>query len=145
MIRSLQSAEIVHFTGHAQNRDGSASLLFGDDASRNLSSQFFAGAHLHTCRLAVFAACSTLSVETQSGSMRSGLPEALLQAGVPTIVGTLWDVDSESTKHLMLDSYDQLLKGNSPEIALQIAEAQLGATAGSVHPFYWSGFTVMEL
>lgn len=144
IVRSLQSAEIVHFTGHAQNRDGSASLLLGDDASGNLSSQSFAGVRLRTCRLAVLAACSTLSVETESGSIKSGLPEALLQAGVPTIVGTVWDVDSEATKRLMLDFYDQLLKGNSPEIALQRVEAQLSATADFAHPFYWSGFTVME-
>jgi tetratricopeptide (TPR) repeat protein len=144
MMRSLQSADIVHFTGHAQNRDGAASLLLGDDASLNLSSQSFAGVHLRTCRLAVLAACSTLSVETQSGSIKSGLPEALLQAGVPTIVGTLWDVDSEATKRLMLNFYGQLLKGNSPEIALQRAQAQIGATADLAHPFYWSGFTVME-
>jgi tetratricopeptide (TPR) repeat protein len=144
MIRSLRSAEIIHFTGHAQSRDGSASLLLGDDASRNLSSQSFAGVHLRTCRLAVLAACSTLSVETQAGSMRSGLPEALFQAGVPTVVGTLWDVDSEATRKLMLAFYDQLLKGNPPEIALQRAQAQLGATADFAHPFYWSCFTVME-
>jgi tetratricopeptide (TPR) repeat protein len=144
VIRSLQSAEIVHFTGHAQNRHGSASLLLGDDASRDLSSQSFAGVHLRKCRLAVLAACSTLTIETGSGSIKSGLPEALLQAGVPTIVGTLWDVDSEATKRLMLYFYDQLLKGNSPEVALERSQAQIGTTVGFAHPFYWSGFTVME-
>ena len=59
------------------------------------------------------------------------------------VIGSLWNVDSDATKELMLDFYGQLLKGNPPEVALEKAQGQFGAIRRWEHPYYWSGFAVM--
>jgi CHAT domain-containing protein len=44
----------------------------------------------------------------------------------------------------MLAFYDELLKGNPPSIALSNAETKLRGIPNFQHPYFWSGFAIMQ-
>ena len=85
-------------------------------------------------RLVVMSACETGLVEPGDLADESmGLPAGFLQAGVPSVVSSLWAVDDISTALLMIRFYHFLLKGDadrdlgpmSPAQALREAQCWL--------------------
>jgi hypothetical protein len=58
---------------------------------------------------------------------------------------SLWPVDDEATGHLMSRFYLHLRRKNPVAAALRMAKADLMASAGFSHPYYWSGFIVSGL
>jgi CHAT domain-containing protein len=67
---------------------------------------------------------------------------ALLLAGVPSIVGSRWDVDAYQTGRLMDAFYTALTSGESISLSMQAAESKLRNQPGTQHPYYWAAFTV---
>ncbi|CAM6129464.1 unnamed protein product [Calypogeia fissa] len=78
-------------------------------------------------RLVVLSAC-----QTASGVILgvAGLGRALLQAGVPSTVLSLWPVSDTSTRELMKDFYRLLVEGWSVAHALQSAMTSMIAAPG---------------
>lgn len=55
-----------------------------------------------------------------------GLPAGLIQAGVPTVIGTLWSVDDASTALLITRTYELMIQnGQPPAQALRQAQQWL--------------------
>ena len=74
-----------------------------------------------------------------------GMIGALDQAGVKTILGSLWKVDDEATVELMKAFYDQLWAHQlGPAEALRSAQLKLigESSAKFRHPKYWAAFIV---
>ena len=69
-----------------------------------------------------------------------GLNRALLFAGTPTVVGSLWRVDDESTAFLMERFHIHLREGTGKAEALR--QAQIDARNRYPHPYYWAGFVL---
>ncbi|WP_448526377.1 CHAT domain-containing protein, partial [Parathermosynechococcus lividus] len=53
---------------------------------------------------------------------------------------TLWRVDDEATKDLMVAYYQRLHKGEQRGEALRQAQLEMLKTPSREHPRYWSGF-----
>jgi CHAT domain-containing protein len=78
-----------------------------------------------------------------SGDGVYGLRRAFVIAGAESQVMTLWRVDDEQSKNLMVEYYDRILtQGANRSTALtQIQRDMLkNAEASYRHPYYWAGF-----
>ena len=66
------------------------------------------------------------------------LARVFLSRGVPHVIASRWNVDSNSTVLLMEEFYERLLAGSTVPQALAFAEAALRQRAP--HPYYWAAF-----
>jgi CHAT domain-containing protein len=69
----------------------------------------------------------------------------MLEAGVPDVVASRWNVDSEATRQLMNFFYRQLLAGHDVSSSLRAAQKELAAKPGMAHPYYWAAFGVQGI
>jgi CHAT domain-containing protein len=90
--------------------------------------------------LVVLSACETGMGEVEAGQGVYGLRRALVLAGVPSQVISLWKVDDEATRDLMIAFYDGLRRNESPSAALRKAKLSLLSRPQTAHPFYWAAF-----
>lgn len=70
--------------------------------------------------------------------VRSGF--APLPGTADNLLATLWSVEDQSTRDLMVEFYRQFLDGCPPPEALR--KAQLKIMKTNPHPFYWSSFII---
>ena len=120
-----------------------------------------AGLDLWGTQLVVLSACETGLGEVRNGVGVYGLRRALVLAGSETQVMSLWSVNDESTRDLMVGFYKRLQAGEGRAEALRNVQlAMLGgslvASSGGVrgpkavggpssapgfsHPYYWAPF-----
>ena len=71
-----------------------------------------------------------------------GIAQGFLQAGVKTVIVTLWRVNIESTNLLMLD-FTKELKNNNRIEALKIAQNNIMNNPKFQHPYYNAGFILL--
>lgn len=125
-----------------------------------------AGLDLWGTQLVVLSACETAVGRVHTGEGVYGLRRALALAGARTQVMSLWKVDDEATRDLMVDLYRRLGKGQGRAEALRQAQRAMLASAGKggkadrgaqalgddgqagppdlgrAHPYYWAAFLV---
>jgi CHAT domain-containing protein len=73
----------------------------------------------------------------------SGLAQAFLAAGVPTVIASLWDVDDDSTSELMREFHHQYrVKHQNYSESLRQAQCSMihSADPRRRHPYYWATF-----
>lgn len=101
--------------------------------------------------LIVLSACETgLGDITSEGVY--GLQRAFKKAGVQTIVMSLWKVDDEATKMLMVEFYKNLLNGKTKRESLMKAQQAVRNFRGFIgeemrdfsNPKYWAGFIMLD-
>ncbi len=92
--------------------------------------------------LVVLSACRSAVGERSRGDEVVGLTRALLDAGSPGVISTLWDIDDEAAAVLMEELYRRLVAGASAAEALR--EAQLALLRGSLYrdPRFWAAFSL---
>ncbi len=98
--------------------------------------------------LVVLSACETGLGKIRSGEGVVGLTRSFMYAGTPSIVVSLWSVDSSSTARLMEIFYRKLLSGMNKAEALRQAKLELmkesdklyGESVSYRHPFFWAPF-----
>ncbi len=134
--RELAPSQIFHFIGHGKS---GVSLLISETES--LQAQDFSPQLLKHSELAVLAACSSGAKGEDAPWQTSKLVQAFLSAGVPNIVASSWNVDSQSTATLMQNFYHHLEAGETPDLAL--LHAQELVLSLHPHPYYWAGFSVV--
>lgn len=88
--------------------------------------------------LVVLSACNTGRGTLQSGEGLIGLTRALMTAGTPAVVASLWPVDDALTAQFMQAFYQRLQKRETTVQALQQAKVALMRH----HPFYWAPFVL---
>lgn len=98
------------------------------------------GIKLSRTRLVVLSACQSGLGQFYRGEGIVSLVRPLLAAGVPTVVASLWPVDSKATSDLMIEFHKQrkLIGGMQAAEALRRAQLELARTYE--HPFYWAPF-----
>jgi CHAT domain-containing protein/tetratricopeptide (TPR) repeat protein len=146
--RDLPEAIIFHFAGHALFGPERSGLLLssgknnenGSGQSELLDVSALEHQSLGRCQLVVLSACSTGRVNVERDGDPDNLVRSFLGAGVPHIIASRWDVDSEATTKLMESFYDALFSGFSVAHALQHARNELGSRAETAHPYYWAAF-----
>lgn len=102
--------------------------------------------NLKRLRLAVLSACQTGVERFYKGEGMIGMSRAFIASGVPTVVASLWPVESDATAELMISFHEHRKRGNNATVEA-LRRAQLGMVAGDVqryrHPYYWAPFVVI--
>ena len=100
--------------------------------------------------LAVLSACETARGRFGAGEGMIGLTWALFVAGVPTTVVSQWQVESASTRDLMVHFHRALQAPSTAGSAtptkaeaLRQAALKLMRSKETSHPFYWAGFVLV--
>lgn len=148
VLHQLTRAGLFHFAGHARfqpdapersylvvapERDGSPGLLRASDIR---------ALRLDHLSLVVLSACSTGSrADTRVGGL-GGLAQAFLSAGAGGVVGTLWEVDDDAARKLVLGFHRSLLEGLDPAHALRNAQLLFIHSAAPLSraPSTWAAF-----
>jgi CHAT domain-containing protein len=90
------SAEIIHFVGHSEPRNGGdivlvASRLAG--AAGRLTVRDVAAMRFRRTRVVVLAACRTGRGQERGGEGTISIARGFIAAGVPSVVSTLWPIE----------------------------------------------------
>ena len=93
--------------------------------------------------LVVLSACDSKKGKLSRGDEIVSLNRALLFAGTPTVIASLWNVDDAATGLLMRQFYTYLQQGVNSAEALQKAQNWLRQTHPEyAHPYFWSAFAL---
>ncbi len=100
--------------------------------------------------LAVLSACETGRDRVVRGEGIVGLTRAFMFAGAPRVLCSLWKVDDEATRALMLAFYDAWApkdgsKGLPAAAALRKAQAHVRSKPKWEHPYYWAAWVLWGL
>jgi CHAT domain-containing protein len=104
-----------------------------------------AGMKLHA-RLITLSACETglgtgYFKETPGGDEFVGLTRAFLSAGGQNVLASLWAVNDQSSRDLMVRFYRHLMASSGAE-ALATAQRELRRDVRYSHPYYWAAFVM---
>jgi CHAT domain-containing protein len=135
VLDALAAHQVLHFACHAWADDENpleSALLLANDERLRLSD--IIRLTLRNARLSFLSACETAVIGEELPDEMIGLHTALLQAGVPGVVGSLWAVLDESTGLLVARFYERWRKqGLPPPEALREAQKWLrGATNAEI-------------
>lgn len=145
----LSTASIFHYAGHSRTtvRGGELSIPSRDRYGRfeevSLRSKDIVRLDLYNCELVILSACETNQGEEGRWLDRENLALAFLNTGVPEVVASHWQVDSNAATVMMEEFYSRLFKGETSPDALRLAAAKTRAMAGFSHPYYWAAFSVL--
>jgi hypothetical protein len=101
-----------------------------------------AGLDLDGTYLVVLSACETGLGDVQNGDGVYGLRRALFIAGAATEVTSLWKVDDQATRDLMVSYYQKLERGGGRSASLHEVQRSMLAQRATSHPYYWASFVV---
>jgi CHAT domain-containing protein len=154
VIFAMARSDVVHLATH----------LFVDDDSPLLSGLLLAGGpnggapadgllrafdvyrlDLSRPRLVVLSACQTAIEASYRGEGAIGFARPFIARGVPVVVGSLWKVETDSTRDLMVRFHAYRQKGLWTASALRQAQLDIlggGGDLGSM-PYYWAGLVAV--
>jgi CHAT domain-containing protein len=146
-------ADILHFATHASLNNASPmysylALARGNGDEDGLLEAWELMRMDLKADLAVLSACETARGRFGAGEGVIGLTWALFVAGVPSTVVSQWEVESASTRDLMLQFHRQLRASStganmSKAESLRQAALKVMKSPETGHPFYWAGFVLV--
>ena len=93
--------------------------------------------------IVVLSACDT-GLGDISGDGVFGLQRAFKQAGVKTLIMSLWRVDDAATELMMTTFYKNLLSGKTKREAFAIAQKAVQESEDFSNPYYWGAFVMLD-
>jgi CHAT domain-containing protein len=126
---ATKSYDIIHYAGHGSYHASSpeeSCLYFWEEENKQGDTVQMTANELKLCledsstRLVYLSCCSaaaTANKNTLLGNNFLGLADAVVQAGVPSVLGFRWPVSDDGAKAFALAFYASLLEQGSPEIA----------------------------
>lgn len=101
---------------------------------------------LSNTSLAVLSACETGLGDISKIDGVYGLQRGLKRAGVGTILMSLWKVDDEATRILMVEFYRNLMNGKTKHQSLKDAQKYLRQVDNGKYddPKYWASFIMLD-
>ena len=91
-------------------------------------------------QLVVLSACETGLGDLSVGEGVYGLRRALVLAGSQSQLISLWRVQDDTTRDLMVDYYEHLLSGVGRSEALRKTQLAMLEDEATAHPYYWAAF-----
>jgi CHAT domain-containing protein len=101
-----------------------------------------AGLDLYGTELVVLSACETGVGSATTGDGVYGLRRALVIAGAQTQVMSLWKVDDEATRDLMIAYYGELRGGGGRGASMHKVQLAMLGRKETSHPYFWGAFIV---
>jgi CHAT domain-containing protein len=140
---------VVHFAGHAlvfpSDPEKSLLLLAPSDAHSGAleAQELLTHLKLDQTRLVVLSACSSAGGFPVGPEGVAPLVRPLIAAGVPAVLGTLWDVNDATARQLSVSFHRHYEQGHDAAKALQLAQLDLLRTRGSQYAVAWASFQVI--
>ena len=91
--------------------------------------------------MVVLSACETGLGEVSSEGV-FGLQRSFKQAGVKTLIMSLWEVSDQATSYMMTEFYSGLLSGKDKRSAF--LEAKRKCKEKYPEPQYWAAFIMLD-
>lgn len=117
-------------------------LAGADGGAGIVSALELASIDLSGTKLAVLSACETGLGDLMSGEGVFGLRRALVIAGAEAQVVSLWQVDDEATRTMMVEYYGKLIAGGGRSEAMRATRLEMMRQPKMAHPFFWASFLV---
>ena len=137
-LDAVKSHTIVHFAGHAVEEARApfdSFLLFApspprkNDGARSdgvlRASELLTRLNLYKTRLVILSSCSTTGGSFIGPEGMAPLVRPFIAAGVPGVIGSLWDVDDDTAKSLLVSFHRHYRQGSDAAVALQAAQLEL--------------------
>lgn len=166
-LKAVQSPSILHVASHGFFSDDIVSLnevakkeflfhsgivLSGANRSISSGSTTFENDGIVTAfevmnldltntELVVLSACETGLGKIENGEGVFGLQRSFMQAGAKNVLISLWKVNDEATRDLMIKFYHYLALGNSLRDSLK--KAQVDQAKNLSNPALWGGFVLV--
>jgi CHAT domain-containing protein/tetratricopeptide (TPR) repeat protein len=150
LLQVLETVDVLHFAGHAISNaeypSRSRILTAADgDGDGDVLPQEIAGRLQTRTRLVVLSACSTAAGAPAFGEGVLSLARPFLSAGVPQVVGTLWDIEDRAGRALMPRFHHWYSQGVGAAEALRRAQVELLESRDPVErdPRTWAAFVLV--
>jgi CHAT domain-containing protein len=155
--REMGTADVAHLAMHFV-LNGRSEMLSGfpvtpehSDANHAAGSDGFLqsyeiyGMNLHRLRLVVLSACQTGIERQYRGEGAVGAARPFFVAGVPTVVASLWPVDSDASAELMIKFHQRRHDPLPVTQALKRAQIEMiqSKDVRLRHPYYWAPFVAI--
>jgi CHAT domain-containing protein len=141
---NLKNSEGFIFLGHGVLDGPSTALKYGNVL---LNAKSFPPDILQRLRFAVLAACSSGAGGENAWQDTNTFLHAFLAGGVPSIIVSRWNVDSESTSALLESFFIHLSKGEDMALALCHARSEFRQLLLHPdqyrHPYFWAGLQLV--
>lgn len=125
-IRESRVANVIHFAGHGVSSIESASLILtataGDSGLFDAAS--ISGLDLQSTDVVVLAACEAARGPIRSSEGVLSVTHAFLQAGVPTVIATLWPIEDREAAAFFPRLHRHLARGLPASEALRLAQLE---------------------
>lgn len=147
--KNLPRAEVAHIAGHYVIDDRSplsSSLILAGKTSdeARLANYEIIGEKLSNLRLIVLSACRTQIEKYYNGEGMIGASRTFLAAGVPLVVASQWEVDSDATAEMMTDFHRRRAIEKLPTIeALRQSQIAMLKNEKYDQPYYWAAFITL--
>ncbi|HET7435790.1 MAG TPA: CHAT domain-containing protein [Thermoanaerobaculia bacterium] len=149
-MQRARDRSVIHIAAHAVTnpRVPSSSLVLLAP-STNDSGVLEARALLNDitlprARLFVFSACSTAGGMPVGPEGVTPLVRPIIAAGVPGVIGGLWDIEDATVDELLVSFHEHYREGSNAAAAMQAAQLQmLGSNSYLKSPLYWGAFQVI--
>lgn len=137
---------IVHVASHGEFNSATPlisclRLSAGDEEDGRLETREIFSLNLDAY-LITLSACNTAIGKLTKGDDVVGLARAFIFAGTPSILGTIWSVNDESTSIFMNHFYGNLREMDKLK-SLQQAQIAMLRSEKYRHPYYWAGFQLI--
>jgi tetratricopeptide (TPR) repeat protein len=138
----FSKSEFFHVAGHGffDSKDPLNSGILLADAV--LSARELFSMKCRRAKLVTLSGCETAINEARPGDELVGLTRALLYAGTPSVLASLWRVNDNSTNFLITQFYWALKEGFSKVGALRHAMTVTKAQDGWASPYHWAPFVL---
>jgi len=130
-LERAQRSAVVHLAGHAiANPDAPSHslLLLAPSPLQNGAltvNELLTNLRLQKTRLFVLSACSSAGGVPIGPEGLAPLVRPLIAAGVPGVIGTLWNVQDGTAEELMVGFHRHYREGHDAAVALQLAQLEL--------------------
>ena len=145
---NMKDFDYIHFSCHGLLNDDFQSLVLAQlPPEKSKEDGYLTLNEIMNCdynaKLVVLSACQTGSGKMYKGEGVTGLTRAVMYAGTPAVLSSLWKVDDTATKELMIRFYRNMLEKNMDKVeALRQAKLELLKKEKYASPLFWSAFVL---
>ncbi len=115
----------------------------GDDGKLKIN-DIYKIKDLDRFRMVTLSACETAVVQDLVDGWPISTASAFIEAGVSTVIATLWKVDDKATG-ILIDKFYENMKTMNKVAALQNAQQYLRSQKEYADPYYWAPFQLVGL